>query len=508
MSRYNIHIDPNLPDPDSIKGRQDFDALFKEYRAVKRFDFWRNLYKDPKLFAGLAAAFAIIFLVFQAVEDTELEQAYNRMGAPVFGEMTPEQVWTLSGDQDTTLYLTERLSLVIPAGALLDSSGKTISGLYELSFRQMDQLAEQFISGTDGADQPFQLYATSQGKPLSISTGVELLVRNAHSPIIQYQEAQWLALTELPAQESGSNDAVQRPELPAILKNQSEQGRKDIGPAPQRPGKPFGVKVRNIHKYPQFRGYENVYWEYIPHQGFADPWADGLINDTLSQVRIRPYRNDTYQLQFTSPTASAGIVRKIVVARPFLSAQNEAVALSMYQDRMEEYRTELSHWEAEKEQIRAEEAHIIKAREQYQKAMNCWLESQPNPDSATIVPHSRYPIKQFGHLGFTPEKLNASDSLQITMFLATENAPEAEDLVRVFIANPDNGVILQGIQEKEDWKLPNTGPGSVIWAYGHKHIWIGKVRDTVEKAQEVTLTLLPDHLETTEDIIRHLAGVL
>lgn len=508
MSRYNIHIDPNLPDSDSVKGHQDFDALFKEYRAVKRFDFWRNLYKDPKVFAGLAAAFAIIFLVFQAVDDTEVETAYQRMGAPVAAELMPEQVWTLSGDQDTTLYLTERLSLFIPAGALIDSSGKTISEAYELSFRQMDQLAEQFISGTDGAGQPFSLDATSQGNPLQIGEGVELFVRNDHASVIHYSEDVWLALAEIPGQETGAIASVQRPELPAILRNNSEAGRKALGPAPQRPGKPFGVKVRNINDFPQFRGYENVYWEYIPFQGHADPWADGLINDTLSQVRIRPYRDDTYELLFTSPTSAGGITRKIVVARPFLSAQNEAVALSMYQDRMEEYSAELSAWEAEKEQIRAEEAQLADARMQYQKAMDLWLESQTTPDTAAIIPHSRYPIKQFGYLGFAPEQLNASDSLQVTLFLATENAPEAEDLVRVFIANPDDGVIFRGVQEKEDWKLPNTGAGSVIWAYGHKHIWIGKVMDTKEKAQEVTLTLLPDHLETTEDIIRHLAGVL
>lgn len=508
MSRYNIHIDPNLPDPDAVKGREDFDALFKEYRAVKRFDFWRNLYKDPKVFAGLAAAFAIIFLVFQSVEDTELEQAYHRMGAPVTTELVPEQVWTLSGGQDTTLYLTERLSLFIPAGSLQDSSGSTISGTYELSFRQLDQLAEQFITGTEHAEQPFSLLATSQGNSLLISEGVELFVRNDHSPLIQYEEENWLALAEIPGQESGDVASVQRPELPVILRNDSDEGQKAIGPAPQRPGKPFGVKVRNINDYPQFRGYENVYWEYIPFQGHADPWADGLINDTLSQVRIRPYRDDTYELLFTSPTSSGGITRKIVVARPFLAAQNEAVALSMYQDRMEEYRTELRTWETEKEEIRIHEAQLANARLQYQEAMNQWLASQTNPDTATIIPHSKYQIKQFGHLGFAPKKLNTTDSLEVTIFLATENAPEAEDLVRVFIANPDNGIILRGAKANAGWKLPQAGPGSVIWAYGHKHIWIGKVMTTEEKAQEVTLTLLPDHLETTEDIIRHLAGVL
>lgn len=508
MSRYNIHIDPNLPDSDAVKGHQDFDAIFREYRAVKRFDFWRNIYKNPKVFAGLAAAIAVIFLVFQAVEETETTEAYTRMGAPVSSHLSPEQVWNLSGDQDTTLYLTERLSLFIPAGSLTDSAGSPVSGQYELIFRQMDQLAEQFISGTDGAHQPFQLTAISAGSPLLISGGIELLVRNNHTSVIQYQEDQWLALAELPDQKSGPGNAVQRPDLPDILKNDREEGRKAIGPAPQRPGKPFGVKVRNINDYPLFRGYENVYWEYIPHQGYADPWADGLINDTLSQVRIRPYRDDTYELLFTSPTASGGITRKLVVARPFLSAQNEQVALSVYRDRMDEYRAELATWETEKEQLKTQEAHLSNAREQYQEAMNRWLESQTNSDSASMISHSRYPINKFGHLGFAPQEVHSTDSLQVRIFLATENAPQAEDLVRVFIANPVDGIILRGVQEKETWTLPNTGKGSVIWAYGHKHIWIGQVINTEEIAQEVTLSLLPDHLETTEDIIRHLAGVL
>lgn len=475
---------------------------------MKRFDFWRNLYKDPKVFAGLAAAVAVIFLVFQAIEETEVAEAYERMGAPISANLPPEQVWTLAGDQDTTLYLTERLSLFIPAGSLTDSTGKTISGQYELSFRQMDQPAEQFISGTDGAQQPFYLHAVSEEIPLLISAGVELLVRNDHSTVVQYQEDQWLALAELPNQETGTDNVVQRPELPAILRNGSETGRKAIGPAPQRPGKPFGVKVRNINDYPQFRGYENVYWEYIPHQGYADPWADGLINDTLSQVRIRPYRDDTYELLFTSPTSSGGIARKIVIARPFLAAQNETVALSMHKDRMDEYSQELKAWEAEKEQISAQEAELALARKQYQEAMDLWLASQANPDSASIIPHSRYPINQFGYLGFEPRKYKITDSLQVRLFIATENAPEAEDLVRVFIANPDDGIILRGVQEKGDWKLPNTGQGSVIWAYGHQHIWIGMTSLTEGISHEVTLQVLPKHLESTEDIIRHLAGVL
>lgn len=508
MSRYNIHIDPNLPDSDSVKGHQDFDALFKEYRAVKRFDFWRNLYKDPKVFAGLAAAFAIIFLVFQSVEDSELEDVYNRMGAPVSTMLIPEQIWTLNGSQDTTLYLTERLSLFIPAGALQDSSGTKVSGQYELSFREMEQLAEQFISGTDGAHHPFLLHATFQGIPLLISDGVELLIRNDHSPLVQYEEDNWLALAEIPGHEAADISSIQKPDLPEILRNHREEGQKAIGPAPQRPGKPFGVKVRNINDYPQFRGYENVYWEYIPFQGHADPWADGLINDTLSQVRIRPYRDDTYELLFTSPTNSGGIRRKIVVARPFLSAQNEAVALSMYEDRMEEYRTQLTIWEAEKEEIRTYEAQVSVARKEYQEAMDQWLASQSHPDTASMIPHSRYVIRQFGYLGFEPQNPETTDSLEVTLFLATENAPEAEDLVRVFIANPDSGIILRGKPENDQWKLPNTGTGSVIWAYGHQHIWIMTTPLPEGISQEVTLELLPSHLQSTEDIIRHLAGVL
>lgn len=505
MSRYHIHIDPNLPDPDRIDDHQDFDALFREYRTVKRFDFWRNLYKKPRVFAGVAAMFAIIFLVVQSMDESVETQAYDRLGAPVSGVLSPDQVWNLSGTSDTTLYLSERLSLYIPAGSVVDSAGESVDQ-YDLHFRDFNLASEQFVSGVQGAESPFRLEAWDGEETLFAGEGIELIVRNELPDLLLQEEGNWLALAELPGKPSDEGP-LEQPVKPAILNQEAEIGSKSAGPAPQRPGKPFGVKVGNLRDFPQFRGYENVFWEYVPYGDHADPWADGLINDTVSQVRVQPFRgNNTYELWFRKPTASGGMTQKKVVVRPYASARTESEALQVYRDRMAEYEEARQAWQFERDQIRQLEAEIRRARIAYDNEMAAWREATTAEEGDTFVPHNRYQLSEFGVVGFEAQT-SSTDSVEVEIFLSKGAISETEGLVRVFSADPGRGIILEASPNGANWKLPTAKAGTMIWAYGAEHIWIGQIPTTGIHTQ-VELSPLPENIEEAEQVIRHLQGVL
>lgn len=66
MPKYKIHIVESLPDDQSIQRHQNFPVLFKRYKSITRFQFWRNLYRNPRSFATVVLICSIAYLVFQA----------------------------------------------------------------------------------------------------------------------------------------------------------------------------------------------------------------------------------------------------------------------------------------------------------------------------------------------------------------------------------------------------------------------------------------------------------
>ncbi|MDP5169251.1 MAG: hypothetical protein NWR72_03315 [Bacteroidia bacterium] len=502
MSRYNIHIDPQLPEPDRVSSHQNFDALFQEYRAVKRFEFWRTLYRNPRVFAGVAAAIALMVLLYQAAVEEQL--APDRMGAPIAEALPPDQVWTLMGDRDTTLRLTETMSLWIPAGSLLDSAGQPFLGEYRMAYRGLDNASEQFVSGAVGVQQPFYLEAHTDATSLVAGPGLALRITGPAVPLAQYQDQQWLAMAEThPLEIPAAAAPATRPEKPGILsRSPEEQGIKELGSAPQLPGKPFGVKIKNQQQFPQFRGYANVYWEYIPKQGYANPWEEGLIDETWGDVAIRRYREDSYELLFTRPSANGGLETRKVVARPYLEAQTEPVAMAIYQDRMAEYSQALSSWERDKLEVQRFKTAKEKARADYEAALKAWEAGQQDTTPSVITGMS-YPVARMGYWGFLEAVATQQDSSLISLHTDISFGTKAEPFVKVFAVNASNGLISAAVKEGGRWKIPMQQQPTMIWAYGLTRVWVGNYEGT----ESVTVRPMPDSVKTAEELVRYLEGL-
>ncbi len=506
MPRYKIHIDPPNLDPDRIRGHQNFDQLYCDYRATRRFDFWRNLYRDPRVFAGLAAVVVMLVLVFQAVKENDSEAILDRMGPPVSEALSPDQVWTLNASQDTLISLNGRWSLMIPAGSLLDSAGNSYRGTYQLAFRQLESPAEQFVSGATGAHQPFYLEALGGNASLVPGKGVEFRTRSQEWAPRHSAQSEWLASSELPPAIRKTSGSDPKPLPPAIFQQYHEVGSKPVGQAPQRPGKPFGVQVDNLDDFPQFRGYQQVFWEHIPTEETANPWSDGLINDTMSQIRIRPFREQAFELLFTQTTPDGGILRQRVIARPYTGAQTEAQARDVFQTRMEDYEQKLAEWNNAREERQRLERDAAEARANYEQALRNWEDARQDTAQQVDTIY-RWSVEDFGLWGVGTTESHG-DSVSMQLFLASEYAGSSENLIHAFVYSASGNNLIKARRQGDSWIFPNNHHPTHVWSYGRDHIWIGALDSTSEQPLTVTLRLLPDHIKTADDIVRHLQGVL
>ncbi|MEM7654629.1 MAG: hypothetical protein AAF399_00760, partial [Bacteroidota bacterium] len=106
MSKYKIHIDKPLPEPKQVARHKDFDSLYRDYQVNTRFDFWRNLYRKPTVFAAMVAGIAILFLVIQA---TESESAAPWGSSPIASYQANYQEISILAEEASELQLREEV---------------------------------------------------------------------------------------------------------------------------------------------------------------------------------------------------------------------------------------------------------------------------------------------------------------------------------------------------------------------------------------------------------------
>ena len=154
-----------------------------------------------------------------------------------------------------------------------------------------------------------------------------------------------------------SNALPDRPEPPAELLALADPETdilvsKSMNPdfLPQKPGRPFGVKVANLDEYPAFRGFEKVYWEYMGNS--ANPWEERSyrVRDKAGKMLefgLSPTRADAFELTFARQTASGGVEFRKVIARPMFKAKTQAEADQLYQERYRDYQAAVQQRQAE-----------------------------------------------------------------------------------------------------------------------------------------------------------------
>ena len=140
MPKYKINIDKPLPSDKQIEQYKDFDSLYKEYQVMTRFQFWRDLYKKPRYFAGVAAAIAIAFLVHQTViKETPIAPNTQNQQLSLENVTTPFQQTQVNANTSSVISLSEESQLTIPANAFVNAKQEIVSGEVELRYREIQE---------------------------------------------------------------------------------------------------------------------------------------------------------------------------------------------------------------------------------------------------------------------------------------------------------------------------------------------------------------------------------
>lgn len=353
MSDYKINIDKPLPAPEVTDRHKDFDELYGRYQVTKRFDFWRNLYRKPMYFASVAASAAIIFLVFEAVNEEELSSQKSASVIPPVAANDPAQLILKANPALPFAFESASCSQVtIPANAFIDMDGNPVSGEVEIHYRELHQLSETAISEVPSAGEnslgmveiagfqngnllklaenktidvaffsldtsgDYQVFALNENRDEWISSGKEQMLLAEATPRL-------LPKPERPA----STHILDQPEDRLIPKS--------VETIVPKPGKPFGIKIKNPGDFAEFRNYEKIYWEYISKPGSANPWEEGLLGESSpwNDVSVRKISAREYELRFARINASGGISTQTVFATPMFEAKSREAADQLYQER-------------------------------------------------------------------------------------------------------------------------------------------------------------------------------
>jgi hypothetical protein len=468
MSKYKINIDKPLPDPKVIEKYKDFDSLYDHYQVNTRFEFWRNLYRNPTYFAGMVAVFAVLFLVF---EGSEKEQKTPFVFPPSLEAQPEFASFTFDADSGLIYAIESGTRVHLPAQAWVDQQKNVVTGNVELKVRELKDPADMFLAGInsryDSADNQHilasggivEIQAFADGKPVFLGKDKQILIEYFSYDTASHLNVYFLDTTQRNWAFNG-NDEVEllamasqmptRPEMPAILRQTDELTPKSmsLGVLPQKPGQPFGVKIKNPNDYPEFQGYAKVYWEYIPANNSSNPWTEGLIGDntTWGDVRVKRLpKRGYYQLSF-SRISGGKMEVKTVVASPLFKANSLAEAERLYQQKYQEWENAVANREKEIAQQAEYERQKREAQARYQAALSEWQQAMANLDSAAQMParcYRKFAVSQTGiyNLASTLPMPPAEAKIKL---IDGEGSPLDSDSLRLFSVDetgecPDSG---------------------------------------------------------------------
>jgi hypothetical protein len=392
MSNYKINIDKPLPDPQRIRSHQDFDSLYKQYQVTARFSFWQKLYRNPRYFAAVVAVVAVVVLVFRSVTQEGIaEIAY--VNPPVATYNVPFETVNLPAEQSLTFETSQSTRLQVPAHAFVTPEGQAVAGEIELRYREFHQLEDYFLAGIPLA------YDSATPQQLITLGGIEVAAFQNDQLLRLKKEARIEVQFRSRESRTGYNlyfldttarnwawvgkDSVKpvpvalppRPERPRLLAEADALTPRNVA-APFKPGKPFGVRIKNRNEFPEFAGYERLYWEYLEGPGSDNPWTTGLISasgeQTWEDVRVQRLSGDRYRLTFARQAANGNLEFRRVVGRVLFAAKSLTEANQYYQDQLQRYDAELAQWQEAREDARQQEQERRHLERQYQEALQAW----------------------------------------------------------------------------------------------------------------------------------------
>jgi hypothetical protein len=479
MSKYKIHIDKPLPDPKRVAQHKDFDALYRDYQVNTRFDFWRNLYRKPAVFAGMVATVAILFLLFQAVE-TETAQPW--VNSPVASYQPVYQSIPLETSEISEIALAEDLLLIVPPEAFVKADGADATGSIDLQVRTLNHPADLLLSGL--AQDPgsqlnvpvlVEVRATQAGDPLLLQQPLQLRYRNCelgegavalqqstHNSAWQIAALSGTEVDWLPPNPDHIGPAPAAPEWLAMA-NEEELVPKSMGVLPQKPGRPFGVKVKNLANYPQFQGYEQMYWEYLDVAGSTNPWEAGLIGEGQGweDVRVRPKAGrNSYELRFARRT-DEGLEFKIVEAFPMFEARSQEEADQLYQERNRAYTEAVQAREALLQRDRDLQAERLAELQAYETSLAEWEAAQQ--DSVPVC-EQILTVNQVGFVGVGLPVSGEQTPHSLAIF-RPDGRPLTTDQAagHLYLAVEAGNTLWQIPVENDQLLIPAAAEAGVFW---------------------------------------------
>lgn len=391
MSNYNIHIDKPLPPPPQIDSHQDFDQLYGKYRGVKRFEFWRNLYRKPTYFAALVGLMAIGYLVVNSAMKGEAAAFVQ----PPFEQIQLPWLPVAWDAADSVTYnISADVTITVPASAFVDAAGKPISGPVVLRYRELNDPKDWFLAGIpmgyDSAEMHhlevatmIEVLAYQEGKPVFLKEGktIELtyLAANANNRnqyFLDSLEQNWVhtGIDELIELEAAATTPIPpKPKRPTLLTVRDREADTLLTPKafelpPQKPGKPFKVNIKNLSDFPEMKGYEDVYWEKIKDSHANDPNREQIRWGSATLRRTR----GVYELTFSRQEAGT-IVKRVVYGKPMFRASSAQDAQRIYREQYTAYQAAESAYQDRKAATAASSAMDVAAESERLAAEQTYL---------------------------------------------------------------------------------------------------------------------------------------
>ncbi|MEL6251890.1 MAG: hypothetical protein AAFR87_07760 [Bacteroidota bacterium] len=411
MSKYRIHIDKNPPSKARIDAYKDFDSLHKQYQVHSRYEFWRNLYRNPRYFAVLVALISVSVLVYQSsLKTPSTESAFilppiPPKDIPLLEEgLRPQEAQSFTYENGTQIH--------VPANAFIDEDNQEVSGKVELRYREFRDAADIFIAGIpmdyDSAGKSYTLESAGMLEILAYSAGKPVYLKEEKTLEVEYfspykgvdynvyhldtVERNWNFEGEDLLRESLEESKFpDRPALEYILDREADTFlTRNVRIPNQKPGRVFQIALSNAADYTLLSGKQNLIWEYIQMPNFVDPWEDGLLPNAAAIARAKPYRAAGV---FLLELKGGGQF----VARPLLDAQSFEVALAEYEEKLVAYKKALIEYNAQKELAKKKLVEREAALKAYKDELAAWEAKTKERDSlATSGVYRRFIIKKLG----------------------------------------------------------------------------------------------------------------
>lgn len=383
MSKYNIHIDKPTPDEQQIVRHKNFPALYSRYRSITRFAFWKNLYRNPRSFATVVAIGAIIYLVFQAVDE---ERMYENGLKPPFEEKVPAFQIVEFDPSDSSLILPNTpFSLRIDPGTLVDLRRRPVEDKIEIHYRALNRPSDYLLAGIpmeyDSAGEQYPLVSEAMlelrayrgKKPLLIreDRNIRLLVSSSDSSFKTLNVYEWKA-DQLEWQWKGLDDireagAKEIPPKPEFTYEGDNGGVKSLEQLDFKPAKPFRLpRLDNLKKYPELARQKDLWWSYIGDPS-KSPEEKNVWKYRWQNILIRPGKEDGVYEMLLRMRKSGRVIRYQMRAR-LLNVDRRSEAMNWYRNELRKYK----QLKSEQDEMQTKDTAYAAAYAAYQEELKDW----------------------------------------------------------------------------------------------------------------------------------------